>query len=58
MQKHVNCGAFGSVDKITCHIDKIAIFPMALCLEFVFSPYILEKVQLNRCSVLVVNLLL
>ena len=20
MQKHVNCGAFGSVDKITCHI--------------------------------------
>ena len=21
MQKHVNCGAFGSVDKITCHID-------------------------------------
>ena len=23
MQKHVNCGAFGSVDKITCHIKKI-----------------------------------
>ena len=22
MQKHVNCGAFGSVDKITCHIYK------------------------------------
>ena len=22
MQKHVNCGAFGSVDKITCHIWK------------------------------------
>ena len=21
MQKHVNCGAFGSVDKITCHMD-------------------------------------
>ena len=21
MQKHVNCGAFGSVDKITCHIS-------------------------------------
>ena len=20
MQKHVNCGAFGSVDKITCHM--------------------------------------
>ena len=22
MQKHVNCGAFGSVDKITCHMEK------------------------------------
>ena len=22
MQKHVNCGAFGSVDKITCHMQK------------------------------------
>ena len=29
MQKHVNCGAFGSVDKITCH--------MCLCEETVKS---------------------
>ena len=25
MQKHVNCGAFGSVDKITCHMGNFQI---------------------------------
>ena len=25
MQKHVNCGAFGSVDKITCHIVNLVV---------------------------------
>ena len=25
MQKHVNCGAFGSVDKITCHMYNFSL---------------------------------
>ena len=49
MQKHVNCGAFGSVDKITCQIiiiilryDSIIFLSSRICSSSIaFFPFLL-----------------